>query len=828
MVTSLQSPGVEVREIDLTTIVPSVSTTEGVLAGVARWGPVDQRVLVDSENNFVNRFGKPTNFNYETFFTGASFLAYGNKLYFTRVANTAGVTPTLSCNTDTDNATITLATGNTSDLEVGMITIASSGNGVANGATVNSIINSTAFTLTDEADVLSNTTTDSIQFVSNTAFNAISNTGAVANLEYHALANDSVFTARDGTFDTDVQWIARYPGELGNSLRVSVCGNSTGYSSTVNVATYGANAYMQVNNNSNTANVTVLALANADSSANATSFSGAINLTDLIEVGNTSLGTQKLKVTAVSNVTTFGTSNANMDITTTVGNTSIVADDTTGLVAGMEINSGNTSLHGLRVASVTNSTVFVAESAPTVAVATESVVAYPRAEFQISFEDRYSLAQNFSFHASNTSTRTFSRHWEFFDFIDAAPGQSDYQLAFGNSSVNSDEMHVVVTDNDGKITGTPGEVLETYRGLSRATDAKSVDGGANFWKDVINDRSEYVYIANDLSGATSNTATNLTSSTLDVLVSDLQFGRDGKDESNIEIAEVTGGYDIYSSVEDVDISLVMQGKARSSTLANYLIDNLALKRDPKDCVVFISPQKGDVVNNPNNEADACVTFRNSLRNSSYGFMDSGYKYMYDRYNDVNRWVPLNGDIAGLCVRTDRTNAPWWSPAGLNRGQIKNVIKLAWNPRQAARDTLYKSNINPVMTRPGEGTVLFGDKTLLSKPSAFDRINVRRLFIVLEKAIAKASKYSLFEFNDDFTRLQFKNLVVPYLRDVQGQRGIEEFFVVCDATNNTADVINRNEFVADIYIKPARSINFIRLNFVAVRSGVAFSEVVGKF
>ena len=223
-----------------------------------------------------------------------------------------------------------------------------------------------------------------------------------------------------------------------------------------------------------------------------------------------------------------------------------------------------------------------------------------------------------------------------------------------------------------------------------------------------------------------------------------------------------------------------------------------------------------------------VSFRNNLRSTSYAVMDSGYKYMYDRYNDLYRWIPLNGDVAGLCVRTDNTNDPWWSPAGLNRGQIKNLVKLAYNPRKADRDTLYKAGINPVVTFPGQGTILFGDKTLLNKPSAFDRINVRRLFIVLEKAIATASKFTLFEFNDAFTRAQFKSLVVPYLREVQGRRGITDFLVVCDDTNNTPDIIDRNEFVGDIYIKPARSINFIQLNFVAVRTGVAFSEVVGQF
>jgi len=223
-----------------------------------------------------------------------------------------------------------------------------------------------------------------------------------------------------------------------------------------------------------------------------------------------------------------------------------------------------------------------------------------------------------------------------------------------------------------------------------------------------------------------------------------------------------------------------------------------------------------------------VSFRNNLRSTSYAVLDSGYKYQYDRYNDVNRYIPLCGDIAGLCVRTDETRDPWFSPAGFNRGQIKNILKLAYNPDKAQRDILYKNGINPVVTFPGQGTVLYGDKTLLSKPSAFDRINVRRLFIVLEKAIATSAKFSLFEFNDEFTRAQFRSLVEPYLRDIQGRRGIYDFKVVCDTTNNTGEVIDRNEFVGDIYIKPARSINFIQLNFIAVRTGVEFSEVIGQF
>ena len=256
-----------------------------------------------------------------------------------------------------------------------------------------------------------------------------------------------------------------------------------------------------------------------------------------------------------------------------------------------------------------------------------------------------------------------------------------------------------------------------------------------------------------------------------------------------------------------------------------MMTDLVEKR--KDCVAFISPERGDVVNNVGSEADDIVTFRNSLTSSSYALLDSGYKYQYDRYNDMYRFVPLNGDMAGLAARTDLVADSWFSPAGFNRGNVRGAIKLSYNPKKSERDQLYRARINPVVDFPGQGVVLFGDKTALTKPSAFDRINVRRLFLVLEKAISTAAKFQLFEFNDEFTRAQFRNLVEPFLRDVQGRRGITDFSVVCDGTNNTGEVIDRNEFIADIYIKPARSINFITLNFVAVRTGVEFSEVIGQ-
>jgi phage tail sheath protein FI len=287
------------------------------------------------------------------------------------------------------------------------------------------------------------------------------------------------------------------------------------------------------------------------------------------------------------------------------------------------------------------------------------------------------------------------------------------------------------------------------------------------------------------------------------------------------------GFALFANAELYDVSLIPLGKA-SSTVAEYVINNVAETR--LDCVAFISPEDdatGDIIVGSTSEnIDALVAYRDALPSSSYAVLDSGYKYQYDRYNDKYRYVPLNGDVAGLCARTDYTNDPWWSPGGLNRGQVKNVVKLAVNPGKTERDTLYKAGVNPVVNFPGQGTVLFGDKTLLAKPSAFDRINVRRLFIVLEKAIATAAKYQLFEFNDSFTRAQFTNLVTPFLRDVQGRRGLTDFRVSCDDTNNTGEVIDRNEFVADIYIKPNRSINYITLNFIAARSSVSFDEIGG--
>ena len=413
------------------------------------------------------------------------------------------------------------------------------------------------------------------------------------------------------------------------------------------------------------------------------------------------------------------------------------------------------------------------------------------------------------------------RRWRFYDQVAGAPGTSPYATSKGGSN---DEIHVIVVDEDGGLSGTANTVLEVYQKLSKASDAKSPQGDTNYYPTVIQTRSKYVYWMDHNSGGTNwgNTASGTTYTAVSTpTLTSLQSGSDG---SAVTVAQKKTAYEKFLDSETVDVGLIIAGPGDSTHVDNVI----SIAEDRKDAVAFVSPERTDVVNvaNANTQTSNVVGFYNSIRSSSYVVFDSGYKYQYDRYNDVYRFVPLNGDIAGLSARTDLIADSWYSPAGFNRGTIRGAVKLAYNPNKTQRDDLYRNRVNAVVTFPGQGTVLFGDKTGLSAPSAFDRINVRRLFIVLEKAISTASKFQLFEFNDEFTRANFRNIVEPFLREVQGRRGITDFLVVCDETNNTGEVIDRNEFIAEIFVKPARSINFITLQFVATRTGVSFEEVAG--
>jgi phage tail sheath protein FI len=413
------------------------------------------------------------------------------------------------------------------------------------------------------------------------------------------------------------------------------------------------------------------------------------------------------------------------------------------------------------------------------------------------------------------------RRWRYFDAVDGAPGTSTYA---STRSGSNDEMHIVVVDEDGGITGVPGEILETYSKVSKASDAKTPQGDDNYYPNVIYNKSNYIYWMDHNSNGTNwgTAAAGLTFT--DVATPTLESLTAGANGSAVTNGQMKSAFEKFADAETIDVGLIIATKGDSTHIDNLI----TIAENRKDAVVFASPERADVVNvtNSNTQTNNVVAFFDTIRSSSYAVFDSGYKYMYDRYNDVYRYVPLNGDIAGLAARTDLVADSWYSPAGFNRGVIRGAVKLAYNPTKTQRDDLYQARVNPVATFPGQGTVLFGDKTALSSPSAFDRINVRRLFITLQKAISTASKFQLFEFNDEFTRANFRNIVEPFLREVQGRRGITDFLVVCDETNNTGDVIDRNEFIAEIFVKPARSINFITLSFVATRTGVSFDEVAG--
>jgi len=632
------SPGVNVSEIDLTTVVPAVSTTEGAIAGHFKWGPINQRTLVDSEDTLVSIFNKPNSNTATDFFTAANFLAYGNALYVNRVVNGA---------------------------------------------------------------------------------NNASTGGVGAYIENEDYYNETFTNAGHG------DWVAKYPGELGNSLKVSVCQNANAWQSTVSDNYYA------------TKNSTTVTIAGAPAGAT-----------------------------------------ANAEAKFVVGDVILLGPDK----------------EARKVAALSGNTI--------------------------------TLTSNYTGNTVSNYTTDITRRWEYFNNFNNAPTTTGYANTVG---AQGDSMHVAVVDQDGIITGAQGTVLEVYEDVSMAVDGRTEQGAGNYYKEVINQKSQYIWWGGHNSSATkagvrADLATNYPGA--DLPVSNSLSG--GKDGSTPSAAQKITGYDIFKDADSVDVSFLL-GAGADATLATHLITNIA--EDRKDCIAVISPERADVVNNNGyvgKERDDIIAFRDTLPSSSYGVLDSGWKYQYDKYNDLYRYVPLNGDTAGLMVQTDLTRDPWYSPAGFNRGNVKNAIRLAYNPTKADRDQLYKKGVNPVVTFPGQGTVLFGDKTMLAKPSAFDRINVRRLFIVLEKAISTAAKFTLFEFNDEFTRAQFRNLVEPFLRDVQGRRGITDYRVVCDGTNNTGEVIDRNEFVGDIYIKPNRSINFIQLNFVAVRSGVEFSEVVGSF
>ena len=422
-----------------------------------------------------------------------------------------------------------------------------------------------------------------------------------------------------------------------------------------------------------------------------------------------------------------------------------------------------------------------------------------------------------------------------------------FRALYGAQATTGSGPYVHTWGTTGDVSGAANTILERFTYLSKLSDGKSAEGASTFYKDIINEESQYIFHGGDLANTIEPTSagngksigvasTTLASGDKFLLVakneSDLAGGTD---DYAYTAGEVNGGYDLFLDTEETEVDFVLAGGSfgtESDTLSKAQ-KAVAIASARKDCIAFVSPYKGNQIGtggtalSNSQQRTNTLNFFNNITSSSFAVLDSGYKYMYDRFNDKYRWVATNGDIAGLCVNTSTTNADWISPAGMSRGGVRNVVKLAYNPNKADRDELYQNRINPVVSFPGSGSVLFGDKTALASPSAFDRINVRRLFLNIEKRVGNLGKAVLFELNDEVTRSGFLSNINGYLNDIVAQQGITDFLVVCDESNNTPDVIDRNEFVAELFIKPARSINYVTVTFTATRTGVSFAEVIGR-
>ena len=766
----LVSPGVNTSEIDLTNVVVAAATSTGGLTGRFRWGPIEEVKLITDEDNLVEIFQKPNDDNHEQFFTAANFLTYSNAINVVRAANT----------TSTDSAAPLNATANT-------------------GAYVN------------------------VQ---------------VRTSEHYYNTYDSDFGGSNATSWT-ASVAAKWAGEIGNTFKISYCPADRPSATLTGTVAW---------------TLTTSALAGTS-----TNFGDELRVGDVLDITGAGTGIVVTAVTSDTAATGEEISGTQADISTAAATTrrkrSVYRQSSSDMAGTVTTAADSKSVTG-------TATAFSAQF-----VVGDLIVVGGEERKISTITSDTAITVSEKFIGVNT-TAAYERKWEYSDaFSEGAPTTSTFAE---DKSLELDEIHVAIIDEDGDWTGTKNEVIEAHGNLSVIKDAKGADGENIFYANYLNKNSEYVWFADHPifnvpqadgtddtetidtgSGAiitltsgtgsgtfhgwgitstaalaqtiTGGSATNAFMMPHAPLSTSFQGGTDGSDPSD---ADLIRAYDTMKSAEDTDVSLIMTAN-HGSTVVRHVINNIAETR--KDCVVFFSPEKADVVNNTDSSTatDDVVDYRDTVNmNTSYAVMDSGWKYQYDKHNDKFRYVPLNGDIAGLCARTDADRDPFFSPGGFTRGQIKGVVKLPYNPKQAERDKLYSSQVNPVVTFPGEGTILYGDKTQLTKPSAFDRINVRRLFILLEKAIANAARFQLFEFNDEFTRSQFVSIVEPFLRDIQGRGGITDFRVVCDASNNTPQVVDSNQFRGDIFIKPSRAINFIQLNFVAVRSGVEFSEVVG--
>jgi phage tail sheath protein FI len=762
------SPGVAVVEKDFSSIVPAVSSSAGAFAGPFAWGPIEDPVRVSSETDLVSRFGAPKDDNFQSFFTAANFLSYTNSLYV--------------CRTDAPDLKNAVS--------------------IKSGSVV-------SVTMTEAGQYTDGVDTPTVTFSEPDVAGGVRATGslvieefAIATVNYFRVTGVNITNGGSGYIDTPTVTISA--PQSGTRATATVTPIVTRGLKIKNIS-----SYLDTYNNSSAAN-----------GSWAAKFAGSKG--NGLRVVMLDSGSWTNADTAIKNLFTGAPATSAFATANGIANDEVhivVFDNAKGQFSGvagsvLEKYSFVSKLVDARRTDGSNNYY------KSVINSQSKVIWWLDHEDALSEIGATTIASGGSVNFANqqgadaiTITAT-SDSWAglvaFKAFYDNATDKTTRKIKISNAGANNGVYTVA------NITvAMTGQTINSFT----ITVAQSlVNATAVTTATIENVETLSWGISADTSDISVNNIMTSMTVTSDYTLSG------GVDDFGSTDADIQNGYVKFTNADEYDISLIPLGNV-SPVTANFIVNAVAETR--KDCVVFMSPNDNGapILSTGSTATDAMIEYRNATNiSSSYAVIDSGYKYQYDRYNDTYRWVPLNGDVAGLCARTDYTADAWYSPGGFNRGQIKNVVKLAFNPGQADRDVLYSAGVNPIVSFPGQGVVLYGDKTMLSRPSAFDRINVRRLFIVLEKAIAVAAKYQLFEFNDGFTRAQFKNLVEPFLRDVQGRRGVTDFRVKCDESNNTGEVIDRNEFVADIFIKPNRSINFITLNFVAARSSVSFEEI----
>ena len=901
MPVNLASPGIKVREVDLTIgrVDPSSANIGGLVAPFAQ-GPVDLPLIIGSEKDLLDNFGKPYNNDkhYEHWLTASSYLAYGAQMNVVRadsdnLANAYANVGTASSikiksvedyeikqydeNTIADKAVVARNPGSWANgIRIGIIdsradqiigvsptqiTGISTGDGVKQLTSLftedNLIIGEgTTTALTGEfKGIVTDVDTDNneiyVKFVSHVVGTTetvqdytysgtyrfrkteLSLVGAGAGTTSVALSDRGSLGTTAGTISAGAA-VTSYYSESTHSLDMQGGVSLPSDTTTIGIATAGitkgADKFLVIGNE-------IISVPSA-----AVIGSGQISGVVRGQEGTTAAAhADASTITLVTKYSNIGT------VTSEVDDTGTLIGITTTTDISEKVNAG--SLLDVGAEFVTMSSLLMG--------GTKSIT-------PTNVKDWYD-AQTLSISRETIGDTKIVKTIPWNTVADR-PGTSEYAAERGS---RFDEVHVVVIDGEGKITGNAGTILEKHLNLSKAKDALYSVGSPSYWRAYLKTNSAFIFggsspsdvVASGFSsGYTASTDIGWDQNTEDTASGPIIFGGagthnyelgDGYDYdggTNInstgalapDLSKITAGYNLFTNTEKYDVDFLIMGSANytkdeAASLASLLI-GVAGQR--KDAIAFISPYRAAFLSETGNgtsntlNSDETITnnvlsYYSRIPSSSYGIFDSGYKYMYDRFSNTFRYVPLNGDIAGLCARNDIDNFPWFSPAGTARGAILNAVKLAYNPNQSQRDRLYSERINPVIFSPGAGIVLFGDKTGLAKASAFDRINVRRLFIYLEDAISAAARDQLFEFNDEITRTNFVNVVEPFLRDIQAKRGIQDYVVICDETNNTGAVIDNNEFVAEIYIKPARSINFIGLTFVATRSGVSFDEVIGN-